>query len=268
MSFEPEIVIRGATARVTRGTDTLVEVPVEALVQELGRAAPRPGVGVLPRGIRAWEDRGEVLGVALEIEPHTRTARWLTEDSPAPYGPRAKYREVFLAFPWVVLLAVFVRGGLSRYHQVFYRTASLDRGQDLLLTNLPNVAAAYDQKSWICFQHVRGDLAALPWPQKLRTLLDHVFSAGFNRSAEEHEGHSFWQSSHEIDPRVASLEAWERATAADRWFPLDVDWRSAGTTASRELERMLVAASRRRRLRNGRELAGLITRAAGQEAQR
>ena len=49
----------------------------------------------------------------------------------------------------------------------------------------------------------------------------------------------YWSSAHAVDPRVATLEDWEKASRDDPRFALDVAWRPAGLHAAAELERML-----------------------------
>jgi hypothetical protein len=239
LSVEPEIHIHGDRARFSQGRAPLGVVPLEALVKAIQGAGERgPSCGVLPKGVRIWRERGDVVGVAVEIPPHARSVRWLAEDSKAPFGPGARYREVYLGFPYLVLLLVLRQGQLTGLQQLYYRRAPLDRGDELLLPNLYNVAAGHGQRCWLCLQHV-GDVGPLRWPERIARVVDHLFSAAFNQSSERNEGNSYWGSRPAVDPRVASLEAWQSAARANPLFALEVPWEPAGTTATAELAAML-----------------------------
>ena len=66
----------------------------------------------------------------------------------------------------------------------------------------------------------------------LGALLRHLFESGFNRSSEHHEGASGFSASVDakIDPRIASVEAWEEATRQDPLFAIEVPWLPLGKT--------------------------------------
>jgi hypothetical protein len=258
---EPEVhVVRGEVS-VVQGRDTLAAVPLADVVAELARVLPRkPSCAFLPRDVRLWWEWNDVTGVIVELPPHVRTVRWLAADSPADFGPGARYERYRLAFPYVVLLLVFRRGALSGWQQLFYRRAPLGADEDLLLPNLLNVADAYRQRCWLCLVNL-GDLARKSWPEKIAAVVTHTFTAGFNRSAEVNEGHSYWSRSKSVDPRVAGAEAWQEASAANPYFAVDVAWHSSGLTASAELERMMEEVSAAARLSTAVDLAGLVTRA-------
>jgi hypothetical protein len=261
----PEIRISGERFTVHVGKRRIGETSVPQALERLARLQGRgPGLRVLPRNARIWHERGDALAVAVEVPPQVRTLRWLAEDSKRPFGPGARYREYFLAFPWVVLLLVLRGGMLTGVQQLYYRTASLDAGEDLLLPNLPNVAQGYGQRCWVCLQPLQrlGPLASATLIEKV---VEHVYTAAFNRSSEHHEGNSWFGAMRELDPRVASPEAWEAATRADRSFPLAVAWRPAGTTASAELAAMLDRVVAPARLRSAADLAPLLVHAAEPE---
>jgi hypothetical protein len=225
---------------VVRQNGTTVEQPLATVVGELVRLARRrPSCPVLPAGVRSWIECGDVTAVAVELPPQARMVRWLAAGSQLPFGRGARYERYFIGFPYIVLLLVFRQGELTGYQQLFYRTAPLDEGEELLLPNLLNVAEAYGQKSWLCLANLRG-VSRLPWPAKIRSVVEHVFGASFNRSSEMHEMNSLWGTmvAAKIDPRVSSVEAWQEATRANPRFALEVSWRPAGTTMTAELETM------------------------------
>jgi hypothetical protein len=148
---------------------------------------------------------------------------------------------------------------LTGQQQLYYRTESLDAGEELNLPNLYNVAKGYKQRCWVCLEQL-DDLSELSWPLKVSRIVDHVFSAAFNRSSEEHEGNSYWTRQQSVDPRVASMKAWEEASREDRRVGLAVPWEPAGTTASAELRKMLNNVVRTKQIRSSGELAALISR--------
>jgi hypothetical protein len=196
----------------------------------------------IPEGVRFIRGRGEATVLALEEPPAVRTVRWLSERSPAPYGTRALYQTARLAFPFVVLVVAFRAGALTGYQRCFYRVAPLEKVTDtLLLPNLLNVASGHGQPCWLCLASLTENLACLPWSEKVRVLWNHVFGAAFNRSAEVHEGSSYWGAMRSIDPRHTSLAAWEEASRKDPYFMLGVRWRPLGQTIGEVMDGMLAA---------------------------
>jgi hypothetical protein len=261
--MDPHLRVEGERVQLFQGKDPLGTTSVEEAVEAL--AANRdvtPSCGVLPRGVRLVRERGDATALVVEVPPQLRTVRWLDDDSPQPFGPKARYRERFLAFPYLVLLVVFRRGALTGAQQLYYRNEPLDAGEELLLPNLYNVAEGYGLRCWLCLAALSG-LSPLAWPAKVDRIIEHVFWASFNQSSEVNEGNSYWGRMQGIDPRVASLDAWEEASRADRRFPLSVAWQPAGTTASAELERMLDAVVQARPLRSAADLAALLATRPG-----
>jgi len=266
---EPELRISGTTVSVRSGRTRLAEVGVSDFVRALGRASPAGPDIVVPRGVRISRQQGDVLAVAFEIPPGARRVRWIRDDSAEPFGATASYREVQLAFPFVIVLLVLHRGRLTGQQQLYYRTAPLESADDpLLLPNLYNVAEGYGQRCWLCLQHVRQRPEWTP-DQTIANAIDHTFSAAFNRSSDVHEGNSYWERMRDVDPRVASVDAWEEATRADRGFPLGVDWRPAGTSIRREFDTMCAELGAALPPEpSATHLAGLVTRARGARRRR
>jgi hypothetical protein len=266
---EPELRISGSTVQVRSGRTRLAEVAVSDFVRAVGRASPAGPDVVVPRGVRVSRQLGDVLAVAVEIPPGARRVRWIRDDSAEPFGDGAEYREAQLAFPFVIVLLVLHRGRLTGQQQLYYRTAPLESADDpLLLPNLYNVAKGYGQRCWLCLQHVKQQPEWTP-DQTISIAIDHTFSAAFNRSADVHEGNSYWESMRDVDPRVSSVEAWEEATRADRCFPLGVAWRPAETCIRAEFDAMLaeIHASLPPEP-NATHLAGLVTQARGARRRR
>jgi hypothetical protein len=277
VSAHPEIRIRDGTLEVWSGAKLLLEASLDAVLSEVARSVDVPdSVAILPNGARIWRSRREARGIAVEVPAHARTVRWIKEDSREPFGPRASFHECYLAFPYIVLLLVF-RGGkptgegaaLTGRQELFFRTAPLGGdSQELYLPNLLNVARGYGQRSWVCLQGMSRKVVGLSWSAKVDAIIDHVFSAAFNRSAEMHEGNSYWGSSGSIDPRLATIEAWEEASRANPLFPLEVRWKPANTTATQELDALLDQVVAPARLGTATELSGLVTRLVGRKKPR
>ena len=79
----------------------------------VGRAEKQPSCGVLPQGVRVWIDRGDAVGLAIEVPAGPRTVRWISSNSKSPYGKGAEYEPHFLSFPYIEILVVFHRGALA-----------------------------------------------------------------------------------------------------------------------------------------------------------
>jgi hypothetical protein len=267
---DPEIrIVDGRVAFRNLGK-TMAEVPLDAFVREIAVASDRrPALGILPPRIRFCCERRDAMAVVIEVEPQARTVSWLTDESKAPFGRGASYRRYFLSFPYIILLVVFRSGGITGFQQLYYRTAPLGgertthhrEDEELLLPNLYNVAEGHGQRCWLCLQFL-PDVSRMPWPEKIDAIVDHVFSASFNQSSERHEGNSYWGSTREIDPRVQTLEAWEKATRENHRFALEVPWKPAGETATGVLMGMLDRVAEPFRPSRATDLAGLLSLAS------
>ncbi len=267
MSVHPEVRIVGERALVRQGGQTLAEVPLEHLMQSFSGASRRPpSCGYLPEGVRLWDERGDSVGLVLEIPPDARSVRWLQKGSRVPFGRGAKYHRAYLSFPYCVVLLVFRNGSLTGQQQLYYRTRPLGGEDRLLLPNLFNVASGYEQTCWVCLANMK-DVRALSWSKKIEAVRLHLFSAAFNESSEMHEGNSYWTSGAAVDPRLASVEAWEKATRQDPFFALGVRWKPARTTARAELREMLDRVAAPRNIRSATDLAGAVTAVAAQKAR-
>lgn len=222
-----------------RAFDASLSDFLSTLAERADRVAlPEP----IPDGVRFIRQCGETVILVLEEQPQVRTVRWLRDGKSAPFGRGAVYETVRLAFPFVVTIVAFRDGGLTGHQQCFYRTEPLTRIADpLLLPNLYNVANGYGQQCWLCLANLQIDLRPRPWHDKVREIRRHMWGAGFNRSSEVHEGMSYWGVMRTLDRRIATLEAWQQATRDDRFFPLKVPWKPAGTTAADVMNGMMAS---------------------------
>ena len=248
-----------------RNGESLAETTVGELLSRIAGVGPAPqGWQLHPRQVRLMAERrgGSVRGLVIEMPPGPREVRCITDDSKAPLGAEAKYRNRRLSFPWVVLIVVFADGELTNVQQAFYRPApiaSLD--DELFFTNLLNVARGYEQESWVCLVSLaEAALDEMSWEERTRAVTDHFWQASFNRSSEIHEGNSYWDSMRDVDPRLENASAWEAATAADPYFALHVPWRPAPHPIGETLRRMLDLVAPWRPLDSAEQLATLMQR--------
>ncbi len=230
------IEIEGTTVRLYRvdGEGRRVldrEVPLRRLTEAL--AGPGPWPGILPPGARLALARGPSLVLAVEQAPQVRRVEWrpgtLKEGGGAP-------RTVALATPYVVHLVRFYRDGFEEM-RVYYRTAPL-LGEDdpLNLPNLWNVQAAESPLAR-CRACLRGRpaLEGLAPGAQAAAAIEFFWSAGFNLDIEDNG----FERGRALDARVASLDAWEAATAADPLFVLRIPWTPSGLGLRQGMDHLL-----------------------------
>lgn len=228
-----------------------------SLEQLMARAAPKRmdsnGV-VLPDGIKLPLSEGAVTILVHETPPGVYSLRWIASDSSARFGSEAKYRQVAIALPYVILLAVFAqtaRGGLqlTASSECFFRNAPLAAPEDELfypaLLNCSKFASPDGHPlSWLCVQKL--DMAKLVRERDLNkriqasihALLHCLFETGFNYSSEHHEGSSWYTESRKVDKRIATIEAWETATKEDPLFALELSWLKTGYSVRQVADRI------------------------------
>lgn len=261
------------------------------LAELLERVAPRrldTGDTVLPDGVKCVLPLPGGTLFVHQTPPRVHRLQWIANDSPAPFGRGASYREVSLALPYLIVLAVFDgRPGavpqLAGSSECFFSNRPLDADgldTELAFPALLNCSRFPDGDpsrplSWICVQHlaeagrasertVRGAVQ-----KGLAALLHHLLESGFNLSSEHHEVSSWWSETVKagVDPRLASVEAWERASAEDRLFALEVPWLPTGRTLRQVAQRIADARGRSGPgVRTARDLLRVIFRAPARRA--
>ena len=184
----PLIEIHHDTVRLTgdRGA-TVLSIKLDVFITALAQCVERAVFpGRLIDGVPFVRTLGPYTVVCLELPHQVRTVQWLTDDSPAAFGPGAHYQQVRLAFPYIVVIVTFWDGALTGQQQLFYRRTPLTSADDTLcFPNLYNVADGYGQICWVCLRKLHT-LATVPWNEKLQAIVAHLWSA-FNRSSEVHE---------------------------------------------------------------------------------
>jgi hypothetical protein len=254
----PTVTIEGDEVRASLPEGAAASMKLENLLERIQATVPDSRGAILPDGVKCVLPMGNGCIVVHQTPPRVHNFRWIAADSQAEYGPGTSYRQVRLALPYLLVLAVFerARGGLpqlSSRNECFFVNQPLDvKGLDteLCYPALLNCSRFPDGPghplSWICTQHLppreyaRAQNLEQSLRMGLRALLHHLLETGFNRSSEHHELNSWFGESvaARIDSRIASVEAWERASAEDPLFVLEVPWMPTGFSLRKAAERM------------------------------
>ena len=240
------VTIEGEQVRAASPEGRVAALSVEALLAQLAPHEMDTGGIVLPDGVKAVISAGPVTIWVHQTPPRVHGFRWIAPDSPQRFGDGTKYREVRIALPYVIVLAVFVRDPrgrrqLGHQNECFFRNEPLRSLHDELsfpaLLNCSKFEPAEQRPlSWICTQHlnvrqlagIEDDNARLR--SGLTELLRCLFETGFNYSSEHHEESSWFTESAGCDPRIATVENWEAATRTDPLFVLEVPWLPVGAS--------------------------------------
>jgi hypothetical protein len=212
------------------------QMTIEDLILKLAPRRMDTNGAVLPDGLKAVFSRGPFTIWVHQTPPRIWHMKWIKADSPKEYGQGTTYRNVRIALPYIIVFAVFQGDGqLMHCNECFFRNEPLNDLSDMLLyPALLNCSEFHVKEgqalSWICTQHVQP-AAVLKEPdlnkrmrQGLKTLLHCLCETGFNRSSEKHEKSSWFSNSVGVDPRIATVEKWQDASAKDPLFVLDVPW--------------------------------------------
>lgn len=208
-----------------------------------GEFLPPVNGGALPDGVKFWDWRPPFFIVVHQMPPHVRQLRWIAPDSPAEYGEDVVYRKVRLSLPYSVLVAVYEHQGsglfLTHFNELYFRNEPLRSRQDNVgypaLLNLSRMTTPLREKAWVCTQYLDYQPDA-DWTAQLQGLLEHVWNGGFNLSSENNEGASWFGASKDIHPALATVEAWEVASALNDAFALSVPWKPVPQTLGEIIE--------------------------------
>lgn len=241
--------IQGETVSAVSPEGAKGEITIKELMGKMSPAATCAKEIVLPDGGRKLLARGRLLILIHETPPRVFNLKWITKDSVARFGAEAEYRDVLVALPYVIVMAVFecdTRGhmNLGKANECFFSNAPLESlDQKLYYPALLN-CSKFDPPeghplSWICTQYLNrrrtrpaNRLAPSQQLRKgLKDLLHCLFETGFNYSSEFNEGSSWYSESARVDNRIATVEAWEEATRQNKLFVLDVPWLETKRTA-------------------------------------
>jgi hypothetical protein len=222
----------------------------------MGKVAPRRFDTcdvVLPDGIKCAFSQGPWTVWVHQTPPQVFNFKWIAKASPSPFGRGTAYRNVRIALPYLVTLAVFGpaehgRAHLGHANECFFRTAPLGCvDEELCYPALLNCSKFHPQEgrplAWVCTQHLdRNQFVNIAdTNQRLRVafraLMHCLLETGFNYSSEHHEQSSWFSQSTRVDPRVSTVENWEAATAEGPLFVLDVPWLKTGLSVRQVAER-------------------------------
>lgn len=245
------ITINNNLVSLTSPEGQIAEIKLDKVAKLL---APPPlstdGV-VLPDGVKAIIPGDKLTVVVHQTTPRMWCLKWIAGDSPAKYGTGTKYRNVTIALPYVIVMAMFNKEGLTSYSEAFFTIKPLTSLDDKLLapallncSKLPSNQSQGKMISWICVQNLPfGKVKAKDRNKQihlgLKELLRCLFETGFNLSSEDHEGSSWFTESAKIDKRIETIEKWEKASARDPLFVLDVPWIPVNNSVSEMAARML-----------------------------
>jgi len=248
MSGEFGIVIRGGLAFLVRFTGWKArkagqQISEEQMIEAIGKFCAPPEDFLIHPSVRLSSFRGAAGVVIVELPPDVHTIRWIKDGPGVDYGENAQYENRRLALPYIVLVFPFYKGvlqtGTDSGCQVYYRREPLTNWDDeLLMTNLLNVAHGYGYTSWLCmvgYQQKQG----LSWQQAVEDGIRYFFWSAFNRSSEVNEQNSHYSSARQLllDRRIASAASWEETSQRDPGFMLEIAWPETGYTvrSAREL---------------------------------
>lgn len=195
----------------------------------------------LPSGTRYVKVRGASTAIVVELPPEVRRVTW----SPAKMEKGGGYTPHWLAFPYVIHLCLFYTikgdeaygGGLEEM-RVYYRNAPLRSPHDpLSIPNLFNVQVdpVLTSNCRACLRGHPEGLQDLSLAEQAEAWITFFWETGFNRDIEQ----SGFERARSLDPRIASLEAWEAASKADPLFPLRIPWEPAGCTLRQVMDRLI-----------------------------
>lgn len=255
------IKIEGQNVSLYRGGDPPVlerQVSLQDFLREITIATRRPGRGnhlLLPPGARIIKVDGTATVCCLEQPPQVRLIRWSADQM----GKGGEYQTYRLAFPYIVYFFLFFQASLEDM-RVYYRIAPLQSPNDvLLMPNLWNVQADPEKPS-ACRACLRGrpeDLWERPLVQQVTMLLDFFWGTGFNTDIA---GNCF-ERARGLDPRINTLEAWEKASEAEPLFPLAVPWETLELTVADVMDRLVESGPQHQRaIGDASDLANLMYR--------
>jgi hypothetical protein len=198
----------------------------------------------LPDNIKWFAECGPLDVRIFQLTPERRWIKWLADNSPAPYGPEALYKEYSLAMPYVVLKVAFLNGQVTPRTEVFFRNDPLSyyegEGGELFFPSLLNCSVdSYGCKCWFCTQNYSPPKKGTSLQNTVNEIANHLFGGGFNASSEAHEGLSAFGLcvKEKVDDRITDIHRWAEASQQDPRFVLSVKWKTTGLTVRDLIER-------------------------------
>lgn len=249
----------GRTTMQVEGERILLTTPegqryaldLEKLFEEVGaQRRERPDV-VWPRGTRAVRGGSGGFVIAHETPPAVHRLRWAAPGSGRDRGRDTRYREVQLALPYLVLVTTFRLDAPGALHwrgwvEAYFSNEPLrSMAAPLHYAPLLNVCRWPESNgSAVCMQ----GFTHAPAPDErdpsarlhrgLAAIVGYFLQSGFNEDFERvGRGSSFNDPlAKPDDPRLATVEAWEEASARDPGFVLSIPWIPVGRTLDQVME--------------------------------
>lgn len=243
------ITIEGTTVTAKSPEGREASIPLADFIKKARPRTIDSGDYVLPDGVKIIRSRGLSTIMVHESSPAIYNFKWIAEDSPVPYGRGATYRNVTIALPYMITMAVFLRDAnglhLAQNNECFFRTEPITSLTNKLmfpaLLNVSKFPHKNQPLTWICTQHLNYDKlhsSKQPLRDSFSALRQCVIGTGFNLSSEHHEGQSWYNESKSIDKRIKTIATWEEATIKDPLFVLDVPWLDTNHTIKQATDRI------------------------------
>ncbi len=221
--------------------DSLLNAIREETAQSSHNFSSENAVPLLPNGTKVHAYNGRRSVIVVEEKPQTRTIMFnrrfiAREKKELRQAPELQNNSIRLAFPYILFVLFFVDGifhGLS----LFYRNAPLASLDDALChSNMPN-----DLSFGVCLGRARplddADIGITA-----RRAIDNFWQSVFTT-----EGVRF-DTSKEIDRRIANVFWWHNHSMEDPAFPLAVNWIPANNTLRSIVREFLVEESLTKKL--------------------
>lgn len=180
---------------------------------------------VYPNNTKFFHCHGRQAILIIEDKPTVRTVKF-SHHSPGNDLNKSSYR---LAFPYIIYLIRFIEGPAGWLYNalsVSYRNSPLESISDEVFhPNLPNISEGVHA---VCMPYPDGDKSL----SKAASLVINEFWAS-EFGDDLMDG---WYNNCELDGRIETLSAWEKASRNDPFFPLTVKWANTNT-----LKRILIA---------------------------
>jgi hypothetical protein len=249
------ITIDGSEVTAVSPEGATATMSVTEFTECLGSRRMDTGDVILADGVKAVLSGGPLTVWVHQTPPRVHLLKWIAERSTRPFGMGAEYRDVRIALPYLITLAVFApaqKGAsrLSGWNECFFRNAPLESMEDQLfypaLLNCSKFAPPEGRPlSWICTQYLdsssfrREADPSRAMRAAFRQLMSCLLDTGFNYSSEHNELSSWFTESRGCDPRVAVIDRWQEETARDPLFVLEVPWLKTGFNVRQVVDRLL-----------------------------
>ena len=103
-----KLILEEGQAQLLTDEGRQVTLPEEKLVEMLRSEIEPPLDGVaLPDGVKFLRWRRPFLCVVHQFPAHVRQLRWITADSPVPFGPGAQFQMRRLSIPYAITFATY-----------------------------------------------------------------------------------------------------------------------------------------------------------------